>query len=320
VPVRNEERHIAACLEGISGQTYPADRLDVIVVDGDSDDRTVEIVRELAAVDPRIKIMSNPSRSMPAGLNLGIQQATGEYVGVVSGHSTLPPDYVERAVRASEATDAWSVGGRIVRRADTPMQRAIAIATASRIGVGDSAHNYSVEGGWVETVFPGFWRRELFDRIGLFDPTMIANEDNELSLRIRKAGGRIWFDPAIGVEYVPRSSLGDLFRQYRRYGLGKMRVLHKHRGGLRWRHFVPAALVAFLVVGAALAPLVPIAAALWIIGLALYALAIALAGIRLARSDTPWWSISAALVTLHVAYGLGTWQGLATWGATAPPA
>jgi succinoglycan biosynthesis protein ExoA len=320
VPVRNEERHIAACLDGIGAQTYPADRLDVIVVDGESDDRTVEIVRELTTIDPRIKIVSNPRRSMPSGLNLGIQHATGDYVGVVSGHSVLPPDYVERAVRASEATGAWSVGGRIVRRADTPMQRAIAIATASRVGVGDSAHNYSVEAGWVETVFPGLWRRELFDRIGLFDPGMIANEDNELSLRIRKAGGRIWFDPAIGVEYVPRSSLGDLFRQYRRYGLGKMRVLRKHRGGLRWRHFVPAALVAFLVIGAALAPLVPIAPALWIIGLAVYALAIALAGIRLARADTPWWFISAALVTLHVAYGIGTWQGLATWGATAPVA
>jgi GT2 family glycosyltransferase len=292
----------------------------VIVVDGESDDRTVEIAREIAAADPRIRVVSNPERSMPTGLNLGIRQATGEYVGVVSGHSVLSRDYVETAVRASLTTGAWSVGGQIVRRATTPLQKAIAVATSSRIGVGDSAHNYATEAGWVEAVFPGFWRRELFDRIGLFDPAMIANEDNELSLRIRKVGGRIWFDPAIQVEYLPRSSLGDLFRQYRLYGLGKMRVLRKHRGGLRWRHFVPAAWVAFLILGATLTPLSSLVAAIWLIGLALYALAITLAGVRLAKAGGPWWHIMAALVTLHLAYGIGTWQGLATWWATAPQA
>ena len=314
--MRNEEAHIQACLEGIRAQTYRPDLLEVIVVDGESTDATVAIVERLAASDKRIKVLTNPQRSMPTGLNLGIRASSGECIGVVSGHSVLQPDYVERALADIQATGAWAVGGRIVRRAEGEMQSAIALATASRIGVGDSAHNYAAKAGWVETVFPGFWRLELFEHIGLFDPDMVANEDNEFSLRIRKAGGRIWYDPAIRVEYAPRATLGALFTQYRRYGLGKVRVLRKHRGGLRWRHLVPAAWVAFLVLGAVLSVLVRPLLIPWLLGIAAYVAAVVAAGIRLRRLGVAWWRISAALATLHLAYGIGTWQGLVTWFST----
>lgn len=320
LPVRNEAAHIAACLEGIRRQTYPAELIEVIVVDGASTDATVRVLEQASSSDHRIRIVSNPARRMPQGLNLGIGAATGVFVGVVSGHSVLPAEYVAKAVEASIRTGAWSVGGSIVRRADTPMQRAIAIATSSRIGVGDSAHNYAEEPRWVETVFPGFWRRELFDRIGIFDPDMIANEDNELSFRIRKAGGRIWFDPAIRVDYIPRGGLGGLFNQYRMYGLGKMRVLRKHGGGLRWRHWVPAAWVAFLVADGLLSIPVPGFAAVWLLAVVLYAIVLLIAGLRLRRNGTDWWRIVTALATLHLAYGVGTWQGLVTWWSRAPRA
>jgi GT2 family glycosyltransferase len=317
LPIRNERSHVAACLEAIRRQTYPAELLEVIVVDGESTDGTADIVAKAASGDERIRMVTNADRTMPVGLNIGIRAASGDFVGVVSGHSVLPPDYVASAVDASLDTGAWSVGGRIVRRAETPMHRAIAIATSSRVGVGDSLHNYAAKAGWVETVFPGFWRRSLFDRVGPFDPEMIANEDNELSLRIRKAGGRIWYDPEIQVEYTPRASLGGLFQQYRDYGLGKMRVLRKHRGGLRWRHLVPAAWVAFVVAGGLLSILVPGVALIWLLGLAVYALTILVAGLRLQAGSATWWRIALALVTIHHAYGIGTWQGLLTWRATA---
>ena len=319
VPVRNEEAHVQACLEAIRAQTYPPGLLEVIVVDGESTDATVAIVERVAASDASIKLLRNPQRSMPTGLNLGIRAATGEYVGVVSGHSVLQPDYVDRALSVMEATGAWAVGGRIIRRAEGPMQSAIALATASRIGVGDSAHNYAAQGGWVETVFPGFWRLQLFEHIGTFDPHMVANEDNEFSLRIRKAGGRIWYDPAIRVEYSPRETLGGVFTQYRRYGLGKMRVLRKHRGGLRWRHLVPAAWVAFLGFGAVLSLLVRPLLVAWLLGIAAYVAAIVATGVRLRRPGVAWWRITAALATLHIAYGIGTWQGLVTWWSTPRP-
>ena len=318
IPVRNEGAHIEACLGAIGGQDYPADRIEVLVVDGESTDDTAALVAKIGQADPRVRLLANPQRIMPAGLNVGIEAASGEYVGVVSGHSALPPDYVSRAVAAMETSGAWSVGGRIMRRAHGPMQAAIALATSSRVGVGDSLHNYAARAGWVETVFPGFWRRELFEHIGLFDPAMVANEDNELSLRIHEAGGKIWYDPAIRVDYLPRSSLGALFRQYRRYGLGKMRVLRKHRGGLRWRHVVPALWVAFLVLGAIASILAPAFAPIYLLGIGIYLATVIVAAVRLARRDVSWWRIAMALATIHLGYGIGSWQGLATWGARGP--
>lgn len=313
IPVRNEAVHVGACLDAVRQQTYPADRLEILVVDGMSTDGTAAVVDEVAEADSRVRLLENSSRTMPTGLNLGIREAAGDLIGVVSGHSIVGPDYVARVVDALEATRAWSVGGRIVRKADGAMHRAIALATSSPIGVGDSTHNYAAEAGWVETVFPGFWRREVFDRIGTFDPAMVANEDNEFSYRIRQAGGGIWYDPEIAVEYVPRATLGGLFHQYRRYALGKMRVLRKHGGGIRPRHLVPAAWVAAVVVGAVAAALSPVLAAAWIGGIALYLVVVGVASVRLAEPGVAWWRILAALVTLHVAYGIGTWQGVITW-------
>lgn len=313
VPVRNEEAHIEACLRSLLAQDHPADRLECLVVDGDSDDRTASIVRRMAEVDARIRLLRNPRRAMPHGLNLGIAAAKGALVGVVNGHSALPPDYVSRLVRTVETTGAWSVGGRIVRVARSPIHRAIALATSSPVGVGDSRHNYADEAGWVETAFPGFWRRDVFDRVGPFDPEMLLNEDNELSHRIRKAGGGIWYDPSVAVEYVPRATLPALFRQYHGYARGKIRVLRKHGGGLRWRHAIPAGWVAWLVGGGAAALMASPLRPIWLIGTGLYAGVVLVASLRLRKPDTRWWLIAAAFVTLHLAYGLGTWGGLLEW-------
>ena len=315
VPVRNEAAFIEACLHGIQVQTYPADLLQVIVVDGQSTDATASIVARIAADDGRIRLIDNPDRAMPQGLNRGIQASTGDLVGVVSGHSVLPPNYVELAAADLRRTGASSVGGRIVRTATAPMHRAIAAATGSPIGVGDSRHNYATNAGWVETVFPGIWPRALFDRIGLFDPAMVANEDNELSLRIRKSGGRVWYDPEIAVEYVPRAELRGLFHQYRRYALGKMRVLRKHRGGLRWRHLVPGAWLAWVIIGGVASAFIPAIAVAWWLTIVGYAVAVLGESIRLHEAGVPWWMVASALFTLHLGYGVGTWQGLLTWRA-----
>jgi GT2 family glycosyltransferase len=315
VPIRNEESHIGACLEGLVHQTYPADCLEIIVVDGASTDATVSVVGEWAARDSRIRLLPNPDRAMPQGLNIGIGACSCDFVGVVSGHSVVPVDYVERVVETAVSTQAWSVGGRIVRLANTPMQRAIALATSSPIGVGDSAHNYSLRPGWVETAFPGFWRRNVFDLVGLFDPAMIANEDNELSYRIRKAGGRIWYDPAIAIHYVPRTSLSALFTQYCRYAFGKMRVARKHRGGIRWRHLVPPAWLAFLMIGGIFALFLPAVRIAWVGFVLLYLMVIVAESIRIAiRGDGSAPRIAAALMALHLAYGIGIWQGIVDWG------
>jgi GT2 family glycosyltransferase len=219
-------------------------------------------------------------------------------------------DYVARTVHALSRTGAWSAGGQIIRIATSPLQHAIAHATSSPLGVGDSRHNYETEASWVETVFPGMWPRWVFDRVGMFDPRMVANEDNEFSYRIHLGGGRIWFDPDIKVKYIPRGSLASLFHQYRRYGFGKLRVWRKHHGGLRWRHLVPPAWVAWLVLGGAGALVQPAIAVIWAGSIAAYVAVIVGAALFAADRDTPWWLIAASFATLHLAYGIGVWHGL----------
>lgn len=314
VPVRNERARIEACVTGLLEQDYPEDRLEILVVDGMSDDGTPSLVRELADRDARVRLIENPDRTMPRGLNRGIAAAAGEVIGVVSGHSLVLSDYVTRAVRNLQATGAWSVGAGIDRVGESGTQRAIAAATGSRIGVGDARHNYGDSPGWVESVFPGMWPRFVFETIGTFDPAMAYNEDNELSLRIRLAGGRIWYDPAIRVRYWPRGSFAGLFTQYRRYARGRVAVYRKHRSGLDWRHFMPSILVAWVLAGWALGLAHPLGYVLWAAGLVAYLLAVAIGSVRAASGANPL-LVMVAVVVMHVAYGVGLLQGLAD-GAT----
>ncbi len=153
------------------------------------------------------------------------------------------------------------------------------------------------------------WPRDVLDRVGQFDPTMVANEDNEYSLRIRKDGGRIWYEPAIEVEYVPRASIGRLFDQYRRYGFGKVAVLLKHRGGWSWRQLVPPLWILYLTAGGIVALVAPAWRLLWLAGVGLYALVVVGEAIRLVGASVATVRTAVALATLHVSYGVGIWQG-----------
>ena len=309
IPVRNESEHIDRCIEAVLGQTYER-MVEVVVVDGASADDTRVRVGRWVARDSRVRLIDNPKHSTADGLNAGIENTSGEIISYVLGHSVVPPDYVARLVVDIGEHDAWCAGGRYLRVGHTPTQRAVARVTSSPFGVGDSAHNYRTTSGWVETVFPGTWPRWVFDRVGRFDPDMLVNEDNELSHRIRKAGGGIWFDPTVAVEYVPRATLGGLFRQYHGYARGKLRVWRKHRGGLRWRHAVPAALVAFAVGGGASSVLVPPLALPWLAGLAAYGAFVAVATLHIAKPDAPAAFVAGAIGTIHAAYGLGFWLGV----------
>jgi cellulose synthase/poly-beta-1,6-N-acetylglucosamine synthase-like glycosyltransferase len=311
VPVRNEEGTIDACLESLVNQAFPRDALEIIVVDGESTDDTVRHVDQWKTRDHRIRLLSNPARVMAEGLNLGIAAAGGSIIGVISGHSTVSPDYVERTVRALRDTRSWSVGGRIERAAASGLQRAIAIATSSPVGIGNAQHNYAEQPQWVDAVFPGTWPREVFDRVGLFDPAMTANEDNEFSYRIRRAGGRIWYDPSIVIRYVPRASVPGLFRQYRRYALGRALVFAKHRGGLQARHLIPPAWLAWVFLGAIGSLFSGTIRAVWLVSVGGYLLVIVAAGFVLSRRGGSPPLITVALGTLHLAYGIGMWQGLA---------
>ena len=310
VPIRNESRTIDQCLEALSEQTYPRDLLQIIVVDGESTDDSEARVASWMERDERIVLMKNPDRLMAFGLNLGIGASRTDVIGVIGGHSTVESDYVERSVEALRRTGAWCVGARVKRESSTLVQRAIARAASSPIGVGDSRHNYATQSGWAETAFPGVWHRWVFERIGAFDVAMAYNEDNELSHRILATGGRIWFEASIVVRYVPRGSLGAVFTQYRRYGRGKVGVFRKHRRALRWRHLVPPAWVAWLPASAIAGRFAP---AVWLasaVRIATYAGLLFATALRGRRPGDPVLLTVAAFAAIHAGYGIGVWQGV----------
>jgi GT2 family glycosyltransferase len=248
IPTRNEEQTIAACLGAVLAQDYPAGRMEVLVVDGRSTDRTRAIVAELAATDPhaRVQLLENPHRIASTALNIGIRAARGEIIARVDGHTILAPDYLRRCVETLAVTGADNVGGLLRPQGHGYAGTCIALATRSRLGIGNARFHYDERGGEVETVYLGCFRRSIFERIGLFDEGLVRNQDDELNDRIVAAGGRIWLSPHIRSTYVGRRSFRALWRQYFQYGFWKVRVLRRHPGARRLRHLAPAALVASL--------------------------------------------------------------------------
>jgi cellulose synthase/poly-beta-1,6-N-acetylglucosamine synthase-like glycosyltransferase len=243
VAMRNEEKRITACLRSIAAQDYPADRLEVLVFDGGSTDRSAELAREELKRLPHAELYPNPGIIQSAAWNLGIARSTGEVVTIVSAHAELAPDYVRTAVETLERTKADMVGGPWRAWGETPLAQAIATAMSSPFGAGDAKFHYLDREEEVDTVYMGFCRRELYAEVGGFDETLVKAQDGELSFRLRKRGKRIVCNPAIRSTYRNRSTLRSLAKQYFLYGYWKVRLLLKHPLQMRPRQFAPVSLV-----------------------------------------------------------------------------
>jgi glycosyltransferase involved in cell wall biosynthesis len=311
LPVRNEAAFIARCLGAVLAQDYPPDRLEILVADGESDDGTPELIRQLPGGE-RVRVLFNPARIQAAGLNLLIGQAQGEVLVRVDGHTVLAPDYVRACVDTLRETGAWNVGGPMLPEGTTPMGKAIAAAGRSPFAV-PSAFHVRQTAAFTDTVYLGAWPRWVFERVGGYNERVGVNEDYEMNVRIRAAGGRIFLTPAIRSTYFGRQTLGALAKQYRRYGQSKIRTLAAHPGSIRPRQLAAPALVAALAVGGPLALVSrPIRAMFALVVLA-YAAATLVASVHAAvRSG---WSLlprlPAVFATMHLSWGLGFWAGLA---------
>lgn len=319
MPIRNEEAFIARSLGAILTQDYPADHLEVIVADGQSDDRTRAVIAALPGA-ARVRVIDNPQRRQAFGLNLALRQACGEVVVRVDGHTVIAPDYVSRCVRALRETGAVTVGGRMEPQGATPMGEAIAAAGASRFGV-PSAFHVSNRPQYTDTVYLGAWPRAALLAAGGFDERLSVNEDYELNYRLRAAGGRVYLDPAIRSTYYGRQTARALARQYFAYGWDRTNTLRLHPASLRPRQLAAPAFVAAVLLGAALAPLRPWARLAWLSVLCGYALANLGASVAVARRSG--WRLLPRMplvfATMHGAWGLGFWRGaLAGRGVTRP--
>ena len=310
VPCRNEEKTIRLLLEALAQQTFPQAEMEVLIADGLSEDGTRDVIATFQADNPsmRVRVLENPNRIIPAALNVGINAAQGEYILRMDAHAIPKPDYVTRCVEAIQAGTAENVGGvwEIRPQNEHWIARSIAAAAAHPLAVGDAGYRIGSQTGYVDTVPFGAFRRELIERIGPFDESLLTNEDYEFNARIRQSGGRIWLDPQIRSVYFARGNLKALAKQYWRYGFWKAQMLKRYPKTLRLRQALPPLFVLSLVLLPILSLIIQPLLTVWLIEIGIYLAALILVGIQLAIQEKDAalaLGVPLAIATMHLSWG-----------------
>ena len=309
MPCFNEQRTIRSLLDSVYHQSYPREKLEVIVADGLSTDQTRQEIEGFKKdnKDLEIRVIDNPKRSIPSGLNQALAAADGEYIVRLDAHSIPATDYITRSVTALKSGLGDNVGGlwEIKPGSDTWQGRSIARAAAHPLGAGDARYRVGGKAQEVDTVPFGAFQLSLINRIGNFDETLLTNEDYEFNYRIRQAGGKIWFDPDIKSVYIARQNLEELARQYWRYGYWKVRMLKRFPESFRWRQLAGLFVISIPVL-ALLGIWLNWARWLLLFEVAAYLLALLLVGLQLAaryRDVSLLWGVPLAIATMHFSWG-----------------
>lgn len=333
MPCRNEAASIARSLGSVLAQDYPPEQMQILIVDGMSEDRTRAVLQEtlrcqqqpMTASRPgsdaapqvasgrAVMVLDNPQRVVPVALNLGLAHAQGEIIFRLDGHSEMAPHYVRTCVATLlRRPDVACVGGPSLARGTGFLGRAYALALRSPFGVGGSTFRTLGRERYVDTLAFGAYRREVFTRLGGFDPDLHRNQDIAFNARLTKAGYRQLLIPETHTVYHAPESLYAILRQNFRNGYWNTKTLDKMLGVLSWRHFVPLGFVLFLLVstigvlGGAWNPL-----PLLVVG-GLYGLGVFGASASLAARQHDWCVLLVPCLfpLMHVSYGLGALAGL----------
>jgi glycosyltransferase involved in cell wall biosynthesis len=312
LPVLNEAKYLRAAVGSVLGQDY-AGEIEVVLALGPSKDTSDSVAEDLAADDPRVSVVHNPTGRTPTGLNLAVAATRYPIIARVDGHSHIPVDYLSNAVELLQRTGADNVGGLMSAAGETDLERAIATAMTSKLGVGNAPFHVGGEEGPADTVYLGVFRRTALDRVGGYDEDFVRAQDWEMNYRIRTTGGTVWFSPKLSVSYRPRSSLSALAKQYFHYGRWRRQVMRAHPGSVNFRYLAPplalvgvlaglvlSTFVSVLTLTVPLAYLAVVAAGSVYVGRGL--------GVR-ARLVLP-----VVLVTMHMSWGAGF---LSSWRPTA---
>jgi succinoglycan biosynthesis protein ExoA len=322
MPVRNEGAYIERSLGAVLTQSYPHDRLEVVVADGVSSDNTRDLIEKLGAnTDIKLVVLDNHKQVTPVGLNLAIEQSIGDILILIGGHTEIEPDYVRNCVRHLEENKAEVVGGPIETIGETLQARSIAASLGSTFGVGGNAfRTVSDRELFVDTVAFGAYKRKVLDRLGMFDEELVRNQDDEYNYRIREHGGKILLTPDIRSRYYSRSTLLTLWRQYLKYGFYKVRVLQLHPLQMQMRQFVPLIFVVLLLFSFAVAIFSMVGLVVFAAFLGIYLFANLIASAKIAAKEEIGFLPLLPIVffILHFSYGLGFLSGLAyfanRWG------
>ena len=313
IPCRNERNFIGDALDSVLENDWPADRMEVLVVDGMSDDGTRDVVREYAGRDRRVKLLDNPGLFAGDAMNVGVAAAQGDIIARLDAHGTVPPDYLrEAAAILAERPDVWAVGGPMTRVGIDRDSRFVAAVTSSNFSTGNAAKRCGDYEGAIDAVAFPVWRRDVFARVGPFDEAFVRNQDDDFDMRLRRAGGVVFQTPRLRVQYFVRGTPGRLFRQYFQYGAWKVLLLKKHGRLPGWTPLAPPAFFAALGLGIAGGFATPWA---WLAAgvlASLYSGADLIASAGVARETTSSNFVRAfvAFPRLHLAYAAGIVSGL----------
>jgi len=311
---RNEKDYIRMSLMSLIKQTYPKNSYEIIVVDGVSDDGTLDevkaIQREYGSDAFHISIISNEKRILATGWNLGIKAAKGQYVVRIDAHATAAPDFIERNVETMQRVDAVCVGGKLTTKSLNGDGNAVSLVLSSPFGVGNSSFRVSDSEGYADTAVYGLYDKDVFDRVGYFDESMVRNQDIELHSRIKKIGGKFYFNPSISSTYYSRTTVKKMLKQALGNGEWNMVLMKRGSGALSLRHLVPLAFVLFLIasfIGGLWMHW------LWWLALGVVCLHLVLGmvfALRKTKKAGYLLKMPLLFISLHTAYGMGYIKGL----------
>ncbi|HXF44197.1 MAG TPA: glycosyltransferase family 2 protein [Candidatus Paceibacterota bacterium] len=250
IPARNEEEFIGRCLDSLIANDYPKNRLEILVVNGASTDKTAAIAAGYSEKYPFIKVLENPRITTPISMNIGVKSAKGDIVMIGGAHSTYNSDYISKSVRYLEKYGADNVGGALQTKpaVNTYPARAIALALSSFFGTGGAS--FRVGGKkptWTDTAFGGCFRKEVFGKIGYFNESLTRSQDMEFSIRLHRAGGKILFAPDISTTYYPKTTFREFWKHNIKDGIWAILPMKYGAPPFKLRHLIPLIFVLSII-------------------------------------------------------------------------
>ncbi len=312
VPVLNEEKYIAKFLDSLLSQDYPKDCLEIILVDGNSDDKTRDIINIYLEKYNFIKLLENNKKTVQYAMNIGIKNSSGDYIVRMDAHAWYASDYISKCIEYIKSVDAQNVGGPTVVKGKTHIQKIIAAAYSSPFALGGGKHYDPDFEGYCDTVSWGCFKKEYLMKIGMYDERLPRSEDDDLNLRISENGGKIFITPKIKSEYYPKESFSKLFKQYFNYGVWKIAVIKKHKKVPRIGQLVPMAFAGFLISFSLFSLFSKFFLSMLLLGLILY-MSVNLYFSFKTKSLKNFFDkilLSWACFVIHFSYGLGFFKGI----------
>jgi glycosyltransferase involved in cell wall biosynthesis len=310
IPCRNEEKHIQQCIESVLASDYPQELLHVLVCDGRSTDRTRELIQQFQS-NPSVQLIDNPEQTTPFALNYGIQVVLTDVVIILGAHAEIASDYVRLCVETLiKYPDTGCVGGVLDTISEDEQTASIALSMSSSFGVGNAYFRTGERAGYVDTVAFGAYRRSVFESIGLFNPILARNQDDEFNFRLLKSGSKIFLNPDIRAKYYVRSSFSKLFRQYRQYGYWKVFVNREQATVTTLRQLIPPIWVAYLFALPLAFLIHQFLGLFWLLGILAYLILSLFSAVRMANSVKQFIQICWSFYILHFSYGIGYLEGI----------